>query len=99
MATQPRSIRILDPCPEDLPEVKGRSAPLASLEGKVIGLLENRKRHADTFLHELQVILQQTYGVGQVVYATKLTYSAPCATETIETLARQCDAIIHGIAD
>ena len=99
MAMQPRTIQILDPCPEDLTEVKARSAPLASLEGKVIGLLENRKRHADTFLHELQAILQQSYGVGQIVYATKFTYSAPCATETIETLARECDAIIHGIAD
>jgi hypothetical protein len=99
MVTQTRSIQILDPCPEDLPEIKSRSAALSSLEGKVIGLLENRKYHADTFLHELQNILQQVYGVRQVVYATKFTYSAPCATETMETLVLKCDAIIHGIAD
>ena len=99
MATYTRSIQILDPCPEDLPEAKSRSAALTSLEGKVIGLLENRKRHADTFLQELQDILQQKYGVRQVVYATKFSYSAPCATETIDTLVTGCDAIIHGIAD
>ena len=99
MSTHTRSIQILDPCPEDLPEVKSRSTALSSLEGTVIGLLENRKYHADTFLQALQHILQQEYGVKQVVYTTKFSYSAPCATETIETLVQECDAIIHGIAD
>jgi hypothetical protein len=99
MMTHTRSISILDPCSEDLPAVKGRSPALASVEGTVIGLLDNRKYHAVTFLHALQTILEQEYGVKQVVYATKFTYSAPCAVETIEALVRECDAIIHGIAD
>ena len=99
MMTHTRSIYILDPCPEDLPAVKGRSPALSSLEGTVIGLLDNRKYHADTFLHALQNILEQEYGVKQVVYATKFTYSAHCAVETIEALVQECDAIIHGIAD
>ena len=99
MLAQARSIHILDPCPEDLPEERSRSAELSSLAGKVIGLLENRKYHADAFLHELQNILQQTYGVKKVVYATKFSYSAPCAPETLDALVLECDAIIHGIAD
>ena len=99
MMTHTRSISILDPCSEDLPAVKGRSPALASVEGTVIGLLDNRKYHADTFLHALQTILEQEYGVKRVVYATKFSYSAPCAEETIATLVAECDAIIHGIAD
>jgi hypothetical protein len=99
MVAQARSIHILDPCPEDFPEERSRSAELSSLAGKVIGLLENRKYHADAFLHELQNILEQTYGVKKVVYATKFSYSAPCAPETIDALVLECDAIIHGIAD
>ena len=99
MVTQARSIQILDPCPEDLPEERGRSAALSSMAGKVIGLLENRKYQADAFLHELQNILEQEYGVAKVVYATKFSYSAPCAPETLEALVLECDAIIHGIAD
>ena len=99
MLAQARSIHILDPCPEDLPEERSRSAELSSLAGKVIGLLENRKYHADAFLHELQNILEQTYEVKKVVYATKFSYSAPCATETLDALVLECDAIIHGIAD
>lgn len=99
MVAQTRSIQILDPCPEDRPEEQACSAALPSVEGKVIGLLENRKYHADAFLHELQTILEQTYGVKQVVYATKFSYSAPCAEETLDALVQACDAIIHGIAD
>jgi hypothetical protein len=94
-----RLIDILDPCPEERPEVRGRSAALAGIDGQVIGLLENRKYHADAFLRELQAVLAHTYGAKQVVYATKFSYSAPCAEETIAALVAACDAIIHGIAD
>jgi hypothetical protein len=99
MVAQTRSIQILDPCPEDLPQARDRSAALAGIAGKVIGLLENRKYHADAFLQELQKVLEQEYGAKKVVYTTKFSYSAPCAIETIDALVAECDAIIHGIAD
>ena len=99
MVAQTRSIQILDPCPEEFPEEKGRSAELAGIAGKVIGLLENRKYRADAFLQELHKILEQEYGAKKVVYTTKFSYSAPCAAETIDALVEECDAIIHGIAD
>jgi hypothetical protein len=99
MTAQTDSIDILDPCPEEISEVKGLSAALAGLDGRVIGLLENRKYHADAFLHALQDVLTGAYGVKAVVYATKFSYSAPCAEETIAALVAGCDAIIHGIAD
>jgi hypothetical protein len=99
MVTQTRSIHILDPCPEEIPAAQDRSAALSGIAGKVIGVLENRKYHADAFLHELQKVLEQEYGAKQVVYATKFSYSAPCADETIDALVAECDAIIHGIAD
>lgn len=99
MVAQTRSIQILDPCPEELPEARGRSAALTGIAGRVIGLLENRKYHADAFLQELRHILQHEYGAKKVVYMTKFSYSAPCAAETIDALVAECDAIIHGIAD
>ncbi len=99
MVAHTQSIHILDPCPEESPEVRGTSAALADIAGKVIGLLENRKYHADAFLQELHKVLEQEYGVKRVVYTTKFSYSAPCAEETIDTLVAECDAIIHGIAD
>lgn len=92
-------IEILDPTAEDVPEELGLSDALPDLKGKVVGLLENRKYHADAFLGELKDVLLKEYGAERVVYATKFTYSAPCADETIQSLSDECDVVIHAIAD
>ena len=99
MPAETRTIQILDPRPEDVPEEKGLSDTLPTLEGKVIGLLENRKYHADAFLKELQKVLEEDYQARKVIYANKFSFSAPCADETIDSLVAECDAVIHGIAD
>ncbi len=99
MVADGRTIQILDPCPEDVPEELGLSRQLPGLEGKVIGLLENRKHHADSFLLELQKVLEQEYRAKKVVYSTKFSFSAPCAEETLDAMVEECDAVVHAIAD
>ncbi len=99
MAIATGMIEILDPTAEDVPEELGLNAALPDLKGKVVGLLENRKYHADAFLGELKEILLNDYGAAKVVYATKFTYSAPCAEDTLQSLADDCDVVIHAIAD
>ena len=99
MVVQSGTIQILDPRPEGVPEERGISAEVATLEGKVVGLLENRKYHADSFLLELQRVLEDEYKAKKVVYASKFTFSMPCADETIDELVEECDAVVHGIAD
>ena len=99
MAQATGMIEILDPTAEDVPEELGLSDALPELRGKVVGLLENRKYHADAFLGELKDVLLDEYGAERVVYATKFTYSAPCADETIQSLSDECDVVIHAIAD
>ena len=99
MAKPIGTIEILDPTAEDVPEELGLSDSLPDLRGKVVGLLENRKYHADAFLAELREILLKDYGAAKVVYATKFTYSAPCSDETIQSLSDDCDVVIHAIAD
>ena len=99
MVSATGKIQILDPRPEEVPEEKGLSSGLPSLEGKVVGLLENRKYHADSFLLELQRVLEEDYKASKVVYASKFTFSMPCADETIDSLVEECDAVVHGIAD
>ncbi len=99
MAIATGMIEILDPTAEDVPEELGLSETLPDLKGKVVGVLENRKYHADAFLEELKEILLNDYGAAKVVYATKFTYSAPCAEDTLQTLTNDCDVVIHAIAD
>ena len=99
MVSATGTIQILDPRPESVPEERGISSEIATLEGKVVGLLENRKYHADSFLQELQRVLEVEYKARKVVYASKFTFSMPCADETIDSLVEECDAVVHGIAD
>ena len=99
MAQATGTIEILDPTAEDVPEELGLSDSLPDLKGEVVGLLENRKYHADAFLGELKEVLLKEYGAAKVVYATKFTYSAPCADDTIQSLSDECDVVIHAIAD
>ena len=99
MAQATGTIEILDPTAEDVPEELGLSKTLPDLKGKVVGLLENRKYHADAFMGELKEILLNDYGAAKVVHATKFTYSGPCAEDTLQSLTDDCDAVIHAIAD
>ncbi len=99
MTSESRTIQILDPRLEEVPEEIGVSAVLPSLEGKVVGLLENRKYHADAFLEELQSVLVQKYHAKKVIYRSKFSFSAACAEETLDELIEECDAVVHGIAD
>lgn len=99
MAEDIKRIQILDPTAEDVPEELGLSPKLPDLRGKVVGFLDNRKYHADSFLQELQEVLIQDYGAEKVVYATKFTYSAPCAEDTLNALTTECDVVVHAIAD
>jgi len=92
-------VEILDPSAEDVPEELGLSAVVPDLRGRVVGLLDNRKYHADTFLAELKDVLVNDYGAERVVYATKFSHGAACATETLDFLVEECDAVIHAIAD
>jgi len=99
MAQATVTIEILDPTAEDVPEELGLSDSLPDLKGKGVGLLENRKYHADTFLGELKEVILEEYAAAKVVNATKFTYSAPCADDTIQSLSDECDVVIHAIAD
>ena len=99
MTTAERTLEILVPVAEDVPEEIGVTASLSALEDKVVGLLENRKYHADTFMQELEQALINDYGVKKVVYSRKATYSAAHPDGKLEALLGECDAIIHAIAD
>ena len=99
MVEAPRTIEILDPRADEVPEEMGLAPNFPNLQGRVVGLLENRKHHAEPFLRELQDLLVKDYGVKEIVYATKFSYSARCPQETLDSLTARCDAIIHGVVD
>jgi hypothetical protein len=72
--------------------------PLASLEGAVIGLLDNAKIGTARFYDHLEEILTSRFGVREVIRRRKPDASRPAPPEMLGALGA-ADAIISGIGD
>ena len=92
-------VTVLHPAAEDVAETKRLAPRLSSLQGMTVGLIDNHKRNADIYLEALGRLLQERYGVSQVVTYRKISQSLPTAGEVLDQLAGECDAIIHAVAD
>lgn len=95
MSTQ--GIRLYDPTAEPR-HIEAKLAPrLASLEGKRIGILDNSKANAGTLMLAVTKILQERYGVTDVVKREK-PVAGPPKPEVLDALS-QCDFVLVGSAD
>ncbi len=89
------------------PEGKAKSsaakiAPVArftSLQGKIIGVLDNSKPNADKLAERLAALLQERYGVAKVITRRKLTAQQGAPKQYIEELAAQTDFVLAGLGD
>jgi hypothetical protein len=92
------SIRVLDPRLDPEGEPLRLAPPLASLEGAVIGLLDNAKLGAGRFLDHLEAILRARYGAREFIRRRKPDTSRPAPTEMLAELGA-ADAIISAVGD
>ncbi|MBG04234.1 MAG: hypothetical protein CMM59_09180 [Rhodospirillaceae bacterium] len=92
-------LRLIHPAAEDQPVMHQLAARLDSLEGKRIGLIDNRKRHSDVFLARLQELFVEKYKVAGFEYYTKIGASVATPPEIMDDLISKCDAVIHAVAD
>ena len=89
--------RLYDPTAEPR-TVPGQLAPrLTSLAGKRVGILDNSKANAGTLMLAMAKILQERYGVGEVVKREK-PVAGPPAPEILAALSN-CDFALVGSAD
>ena len=76
-----------------------QSAPrLGSVSGKVAGLLDNGNDTSSFFFTGLAEVLEQEFGVSQVVLRTKFTSTRPAEAGVISEMAEQTDFLIAGVA-
>jgi hypothetical protein len=92
-------VTVCHPAAEDVAEPQCLAPRLGSLQGRTVGLIDNHKRNANVYLEELGRLLQETYGVSRVVTYRKISQSMPTPDAVLDQLARECDAIIHAVAD
>ena len=94
-----RTIEVLSPAAAK----GGNAVPLAArvptLEGRVVGLLNNSKSGTRPFLDRVEELLKREHGVSRIVRYDKNAAALPIPDEMLEAAVRECDVVVNGIAD
>jgi len=83
--------------------VIGSAVPLAkrgpTLEGRVVGLLNNSKSGTRPFLDRVEELLQREHRVSRIIRYDKKAAALPAPDEMLAAAVRECDVVVNGIAD
>lgn len=90
---------ILDPTVGAVTRPVQMAPRLDTLEGKVIGLLDNSKVNSDHFLAYLQETLRRQHGVAEFLPRQKRGASGITPAELLDELAGRCDAVVTAVGD
>jgi hypothetical protein len=91
-------ITVLNPTSHSEVDTHRLAFPLSSLEGRLVGVLDNSKVNSDRILHYAETLLREQYGVSEVLWRRKHDFSRPAPPALLAELSA-CDAIITGIGD
>ena len=92
------TLKVLDPRSSAEGEAARLAAPLASLDGALVGLLDNAKIGTARFYDHLEALLRTRFGVREVMRRRKPDASRPAPAELLGELSA-ADAIVSGIGD
>ncbi len=95
--SQKRTVVVYDPTAEEDTSQDKLALRLASLDGKVVGLLDNTKDLVDTLLNEVQVLLQKDFPKAEFRYFRKDSVSG--APPGLLDQVAQCNAVVTAIGD
>jgi hypothetical protein len=92
------TLKVLDPRLSAEGEAARLAAPLGSLDGALVGLLDNAKIGTARFYDHLSAMLRERYGVREVIRRRKPDSSRPAPADVLGELSA-ADAIVSGIGD
>jgi len=92
------TLKVLDPRLSAEGEAARLAAPLASLDGALVGLLDNAKIGTARFYDYLEALLRERYRVREVIRRRKPDSSRPAPADLLGELSA-ADAIVSGIGD
>ena len=91
------TMKFLDPReavnPKERPLVPG----LDSLEGKVIGIIDNGQSNSTDMFKELGKLLQERLQVKAVLFKTKPSHMQGAPKPIMDEMLARCDAVITGL--
>jgi hypothetical protein len=92
-----RTILLYEPIAEEGKDQDMLAQRLSTLDGKVVGLLNNTKDLVDTLLDEVKNLLQKDFPKAEFRFFRKESVSG-AAPELLEELAA-CDAVVGAVGD
>ena len=92
-------MRLYDPTASGPQRSLSRAAPIASLEGRTIGVLDNGKLNAVEMLHEVAALFEQRHGCTVRGVYSKANASAPAPAGVLAQAAAEVDFLITGLGD
>jgi len=91
------TLKMLDPRatvnPADRPPVPG----LDTLEGKVIGIIDNGQSNSTTMFRELAKLLEEKCRPTEVIFRTKPSHMQRAPAALMEEIVSRCDVVITGL--
>ncbi len=92
-----KRLRILDPVARP-PDAGGEAAPrISTVAGAVVGLLSNGWRSFDAITKSYAELAVEKHEAREAVIRPNPSASSGTPQETMEELARRCDAVVVGI--
>ena len=92
------TLKVLDPRLSAEGEAARLATPLGSLDGALVGLLDNAKIGTARFYDYLEAMLRERFGVREVIRRRKPDSSRPAPADLLGELSA-ADAIVSGIGD
>jgi hypothetical protein len=93
-----RTIRVYDPTAEDAAGQDALAARFGSLDGKIVGLLNNTKDRTEIIFEEVESLLRDRFPDVRVQHYRKRSVSGAGA-ELMGQLEQECDAVVTALGD
>jgi hypothetical protein len=97
MSGETRTILLYEPVAEEGKNQDVLAQRLSTLDGKIVGLLNNTKDLVDTLLDEVKNLLQADFPKAEFRFFRKESVSG-AAPELLEEMAG-CDAVVGAVGD
>jgi len=91
------TLKFLDPRAPVNPKDRLLVPGLDTLEGKVIGIIDNGQSNSTDMFKELAQLIEKTYHAKEVLFRTKPTHMQGAPKPIMEELLSRCDAVITGL--
>ena len=92
------SLTVLNPTYDVEAQPLRLAPPVASLEGALVGVVDNGKVNADRLFELVGTLLRERYGVRELLRRRKHDFSRPAPAALLAELSA-CDAVLTGIGD